>query len=457
MSEPLTRKEFERIVSALMVREPAIALLLLNTPVYVTDEDTVAYTDSKAVYVGKKFAGFSPPEKAAVLAHEALHVFLMHNERFKDFAKTHSNISEQLLHRLFNIAADAIINETLRDQGFKLPSNVVWMADVAMLTGKRVDELRKMSVEEIVQLMLKIAKKNAKRVAGMKCPWRDITGKTTAEAAPGAGKAGKGEKEKGGGKGAEEKKEGKEAPSAGRKIRKVNEGSPELEKAGSEEDLRNTKRKILSEAVAAAKVAGKLPAGLARLVDRILESKVDWRRLLRSGIERGFGRQIWKTWARPSRKTPYLRPWVGTLGLGRVIALVDTSGSISEEMLQQMMGEIAAIARQVSEKVIVIPWDAEAYEPIEIKTPMQVKNITVTGGGGTRLKPAVDKALGIARPGDIVVVLSDFYTEESPETVAELVGMLRRATRRKPILVKVNSGVKLPLEPGEAVVVDIRV
>lgn len=51
-------------------------------------------------------------------------------------------------------------------------------------------------------------------------------------------------------------------------------------------------RKAIVKAYAQQKVAGKVPAGLKRLVDDILQAKVDWRALLRQGFHNGYGKDF---------------------------------------------------------------------------------------------------------------------------------------------------------------------
>lgn len=109
--------------------------------------------------------------------------------------------------------------------------------------------------------------------------------------------------------------------------------------------------------------------------------------------------QIWRTYARPSRRqgaTPDIpRPRYverDAFGEGRTFGVVvDTSGSMSPELLGMALGSIASYgaAREVP-LVRVIFCDARAYDagylaPEEIAGRVQVK-----GRGGTILQPGID-------------------------------------------------------------------
>lgn len=113
------------------------------------------------------------------------------------------------------------------------------------------------------------------------------------------------------------------------------------------------------------------------------------------------------TWRRPSRKHADF-PGVHRFAYPRVHCLVDCSGSISEREFEQFIGEIYALAKQ--SPVSVIPWDTEAYQEVKAENQRavvsKVKNM-LKGGGGTVIKPALEKTLERMRLRDIVVVLTD--------------------------------------------------
>ncbi|GAJ03799.1 unnamed protein product, partial [marine sediment metagenome] len=61
-------------------------------------------------------------------------------------------------------------------------------------------------------------------------------------------------------------------------------------------------KEAITEAYTTQKTAGKVPAGLKRLIDRLLKAQVDWRTLLRQAFHNGHGRTIVSSYRRPSRK-----------------------------------------------------------------------------------------------------------------------------------------------------------
>lgn len=148
----------------------------------------------------------------------------------------------------------------------------------------------------------------------------------------------------------------------------------------------------IKQAANQAKAQGKLPASLAKLVDEVLEPKVDWRSELRR-----YMTAISKTdqsWARGQRRFlsqgMYL-PAFHTPTMGEVVVGIDTSGSIVDAA-QDFLSEVQAICEECKpEKVTLIQLDAKVQSITEHEPGDSLK-VTVKGGGGTdmrKLYPAI--------------------------------------------------------------------
>jgi len=203
-----------------------------------------------------------------------------------------------------------------------------------------------------------------------------------------------------------------------------------LVSARSEKEVEKAVKNILGAALAAAKLAGSVPGSLLREIERLLKPKVPWKRVIRSALEKSLGDDVKKTWSRPSRKGvdyPYKEP----LGRGKVIALVDISGSITQRELRRFMSEVYGIAKATGADVDVVMWDVGVKGVFRVSSKRDIARIKVRGGGGTIIREALEKALKMADFGDVVVVLSDFeladfYGPESRRRVAELWEKLSR-------------------------------
>ena len=195
-------------------------------------------------------------------------------------------------------------------------------------------------------------------------------------------------------------------------------------------------RDVVREAYVVQKTIGTVPAGLLRVIEQLLESKIPWRLLLRSFLTIAEGSNATIMWHIEN-------PVYGTvpnylhLGVRTILWLVDTSGSISKYELEQIASEIQACNRHA--EVIVIPWDATAYEPIICKKPTEcIKKLKIKmyGGGGTVIKPALEKAVKIAlrkRPQMIIIAsdghIFDLVEDKDSETI-KLLTQLRSLCRK---------------------------
>lgn len=183
-------------------------------------------------------------------------------------------------------------------------------------------------------------------------------------------------------------------------------------------------RRLVRDAVATeilqrSKSCGTLPSGMLRWARETKHPKVRWQTLLRKRLRKivseGFGNRVDYSYRRPSRKShstfPVVRPSLAGGYSANVVCVIDTSGSISEEELAQAKAEVGRILLELGTSVTVIPCDAVAYEPIEVKTRRQWMEVsTLTGGGGTDMVRGVHAACQLKPAPDIIVVLTDGFT-----------------------------------------------
>ena len=147
------------------------------------------------------------------------------------------------------------------------------------------------------------------------------------------------------------------------------------------------------EAAQVAKSAGKLPAGIESMVDKMRKPQVYWPDYIR----RALGGEIPDdyTWKTLNRKwfTGYNIYMPGTLkyGAGDIIAIVDTSGSVQTKEQEQFLGELSSICADIgANSITVIGCDADVQSVETYAAGEQIRTLDTTGGGGTCAKPAFD-------------------------------------------------------------------
>jgi predicted metal-dependent peptidase len=144
----------------------------------------------------------------------------------------------------------------------------------------------------------------------------------------------------------------------------------------------------VAQAAQAAKMMGKMSAGLERLVGEILKPKVDWRDVLRKFVEKCKTDQ--RTWSKFNRRFLaqgiYL-PSVSGEAIGEIAFAVDCSGSITQDVVNQFAAEIHTVKEDGNpSKIHVVYFDSEVshYECYGRDDDLDIKP---HGGGGTAFSP----------------------------------------------------------------------
>ena len=213
------------------------------------------------------------------------------------------------------------------------------------------------------------------------------------------------------------------------------EKSPSSHQVMDEMELERI-RKSVAEEIKKAKTQGTIPGGWERWAENILDSKINWRKVLRHrmsvAVAVGVGSRTDYSFARPSRRqsvyNPVLPPSLTGNLEARICCVVDTSGSITPNQLSQIVGEVISILDTFHLPITVIPCDAKAYAPISIASKSDyVKLQKLPGGGGTNMIAGIEAALKMKQKPDSILVLTDGYTPypKRPYKIPVIFGILR--------------------------------
>jgi predicted metal-dependent peptidase len=163
-------------------------------------------------------------------------------------------------------------------------------------------------------------------------------------------------------------------------------GRPKLSEA-EKQAIRDEIKEAMLAAAATVDGAGNLPAGVKRLIQELTEPKMNWRELLRMQLESTIKSDY--TWMRASRRGWHMdavMPGMQTEPMIDIAVALDASGSISEKMLKDFLGEIQGIMDSFpAYKIHVITFDTDAYNPAQYDSDNldSICDYEVTGGGGT--------------------------------------------------------------------------
>ena len=432
--------------------------LFAMVPVKIDGLGTLA-SDAKwrLYYDPEKVAEWPVDELAGVLLHEVGHCIRGHASRFETMGENRRFSS------LFNIAGDALINADLRDDRIPLPGQAVY---IDTLIEQGVAATREMSAEQIYILLREKHEENctcdqsqkpdqsgqdqqpsggsgsgqsdqAQEGQGEKS---DADGSGSQNDSQDSNGAGSGSSEQGSQNGQSGRDphcpvhgghehdegngvgiEGWDCGSAADSVRRDYETEGDKVDGGVDEDRADLiRQQVAVEIRNHVRNRGSVPAGYERWATELLEPVVDWRRELASLVRRTFAQVAGLrdyTYTRPSRRQSAMKqsgqgiilPAMRQPNPPKISIVVDTSGSMSDEMLSWALSETQGVLRSLGSsgrQVRVISCDAAA-------TTTKITNVTqvnLTGGGGTDMRVGITEAMAYRDKPDAVVVLTDGYT-----------------------------------------------
>jgi len=351
----VTKQEIVSLrVRRAVTKDVGLAGVMLYVPLVVEEaEISTAWTDGAKMYFGRSFFEFSEEEQVAVCIHECLHVAFRHVQRgLKIYEKEGSAYRADL----WNVACDGVINNSIaRLPWAQLPEHCV---DLEKLLGADVLKAKPAHLwtSERVYDELKTRRRGLPVLSfGLA---NDLNGSRVASG-PGI------------------------APGSNPRDRYPDSHQTEME------------TKIWRERIVRAQ-AGSHPGGVLRkLASDVPQSHVRWELALREFLNARCLPTTESSWNRPSRRTLSQGQRARFIeagnerkkGLTRIGVVVDTSGSISDEVIGIFVGELNEIMRVTAAETVVVDCDAEVQMVRIFRQPPV--DYSPRGGGGTDFRPGL--------------------------------------------------------------------
>jgi len=341
------------IAARMTLWHPFISAAFTKMERVITNEAT-ASTDGRKTYFGLKFCtDLDDEELYGLCLHEAMHTVLLHCWRMKGYN-----------HQLFNIAADAVINFEIRKSstnsgGCKLPEGGV---DIPWVTAE-------MSTEDVYAKLLQDAEEVAKHSSG------EGEGEGL-DGPPGTG---------GGGW----DKKGDMKPG------ECDADAVDMEAA-------------ITAAARMAKACGDKSALVNRIVNGGLTPSVSWVEYLRKVMTAAAKNDY--SYRRFNRRMVPHGMYLPTLyseAMGGMVVAVDTSGSVGQAELDQIAGEITAIAEDCNPAWVEVVYCDASVAGVQRFDSGDDIELEAKGGGGTRFQPVFEHVARMEEPVAAVVYLTD--------------------------------------------------
>lgn len=168
-------------------------------------------------------------------------------------------------------------------------------------------------------------------------------------------------------------------------------GDDETESAGAGAEMSEEEKKALADeikqaTIQAAQAAGEgVPDVIKRMISELVAPKMDWRDILRTQLESSLKNDF--TFMRPSKRSgEVIFPGMNKDEELNIAIGLDTSGSISQDMLRDFLSEVQGIMDQYqSYKVHIFQFDTEVYgaEDFTSDDGRTMNEYQLKGGGGT--------------------------------------------------------------------------
>ena len=314
-------------IQLMMNKMPFLSTVVMSMTHGFSEEIPTARVDGKTVqYSPSFFTGLTQEEQVFLIAHECMHIVLMHPIR--------RGTRDPML---YNMAGDYVINSMLVEIGLHMPT-----------IGLHDRKYKGWSTEAVYDDLVQGANKAAQKqfVEGI---GEDIG------------------------------------------------DSPEKENSSvTEAELKNDITSILirasqEHARVDSKDKGKLPEELNRYIQELINPKLDWKSLLLRFVDAHSKTDYNRK--RPNRRhfPTYYLPSLCSEGIEHLTIAIDTSGSVSNKLLQSMLSEIQYINTAcIPKRLTILDCDAKIHNTYNIDKYTDILDLKFKGGGGTSFTPVLD-------------------------------------------------------------------
>lgn len=384
----------------LLVNHSFYGMLLMHLKYSLDLECQTAYTDGEKIAFSPNFMDeLSDSELDFVLMHEIMHVALLHCFRGTDFDK-----------ELFNVACDIVVNSNIL-----LSNNMDKKAITLNKYGESMhlapdgNEGHLYTAEEVYKMLEKSAKSLSKQKS------RD----------------GKEKEEE------NSNKNGKNSSSKSQKCKRNGfDDHSKWSGKDNDEQLGELWVKRVTDIVETVSILdpsnarGLLPLSAKRLFDKLKKAQTDWRTVLNNFIQEDITDY---SFSPPDKRFDGFDFYLPDFNekdetVKDVLFMIDTSGSMSNDMIATCFSEIKGAIESFNGKLqgLLGFFDAAIYPPEPFDSIDEMLKIPALGGGGTSFEiifKYVEEYMS-DNPPTCIVVLTDGYAPFPEEKVARDIPVL---------------------------------
>lgn len=370
--------DIDSIKRKLLIKYPTFGSVIANLEIKPSEDIATAGTDGKVLLYNPKFLeSLTEKQQIFLFAHEVCHVAFKHMFRREEKDK-----------RLWNIATDAVINALLvQDKlemiegGVDIPEAINY--DAEEMYNKLLEEKKKQEQQNQQGNQGGQGEQETQEQQNSQGQQEETdVGHDTHSLWDKAIEERKKEQQNEAEKKEQEEKEKKEAEEKSKFAEQSERETFKQNKIERTKRLQELSKKTAKEA--SHKVGDGIQREQKKLSDiGIATPLIDWRKLLRQAIR--YDEEYTRKNAR--MRNGYFRHRVEQIPMPEAEILLDTSGSVSEELLKNFLRECKNILD--NSKVKVGCFNTEFHGFTELKKPEDIDNMSFPIGGGTNFNAAV--------------------------------------------------------------------
>ena len=376
------RKKINKAAVSLLLRHPFFGSLLYRHEVLITTSvETAAVSVDRVIMLNPEFVQKCfPAQLEFLLAHEVMHIVFAHIARRGDRDPV-----------IYNIACDAVINETLIVEGVgEFIEGGIRMLGAQYRTSESI-------YDEIAPKLKPRKKTSPSKGQGLTLP-------LFPNGLEANGQAGVSE---------DDDSSGSNSPFIGKlNIPDLPRQARQLTQEEINEQIEEGKIE-LGQALTTARTCGNMSGLLGRFINSILESSLPWYQILERYMVSKANQRY--NWSRPDRRRlniAYLPRRERFPSLGTVVIGIDVSGSISDKEIAAYLGHcqrIFELCRPRKVYVVYCTTHVEAVDEFEENEPLEPrKNLW---HGGTYMPAIMDWIAMKEIETDVCVTFTDGYTD----------------------------------------------
>ena len=347
-------------------------LLLMNVKLLVDENCDTAFTDGNSITFGSSFLDqISDKEIDFILMHEILHIALRHCSR-----------QEKRDNNLFNIACDIVVNSNiLKSNNMNIESITLNKFGESMHLAPNNKEGYLYTAEEVYEMLIKNSNVSNQLSYGLSFDDHSKWGNDNYE-----------EKEW---------------------IQKVLNAKSTI-------DLQNKRTNC----------CGNLPLCIERMYLELTKPKVDWKTILNEFVQEIICDYSFFPPDKRFHDYDFFLPDFNDKEkeISNILFMVDTSGSISNEILTNIYSELKGALEQFNDKLegYLGFFDAKVIEPIPFSNIDELLQIKPYGGGGTKFDIIFDYVNMHMRneTPKSIIILTDGYAPFPDEVVTNNIPVL---------------------------------